>query len=737
MKIAGLVLLVLAPILSFGQIDIPIGTWRTHFSYNSAKRIALAGNQVYVASDRGLFIFDKEDNSITTISKIDGLSEDNVAALAYDELTQQLIIGYNSGNIDVLQKDKIININLVDNSQVIGSKRINHVLVQEGYTFVATDYGLLNVDLQKLEVKEIYRQLGEGAIQIKVNQSAILNDSIYLATEMGVIASNFKNGVNLFDASNWTRYTAIKDKNIAGLASFDDNVVAAIDQNGLFQLKNNWQPIVNLPNASFSFISDSGGLLLYITNEGVFVLATLESPNPTIISDELMVSANQIFSDGKSFWVADETNGLVTNYQNQYQSIMPNGPVSNTTFRLYYAEGNLNTIPGGFTPTGQPSNLNETISLFNNGQWQALNENNVFRDFTDAVFDPATQSYYYTSFGNGLLKIDMDGNKVVFDETNSTLQQTETEPPGINLTSVTSSTEGIWVTNYGASQPLHLYTNNQWQSFSLAISSLLDVVNTNRFLWFVIDPSAGGGILLFDKQTQTTRILNNQNNNGGLPSNIVNSVAVDKDGLVWVGTNAGVAVLQPTSDLINANINAILPIFENRQLLRDQQVTVITIDQGNRKWMGTNNGVWLFDEDINEQLLYFNVDNSPLIANSIKDIAIHNRTGEVFFALPDGVMSYRGTATVARADDEIKIFPNPVPIDFTGTIGISGLAQNVEVKITDARGQLIWQTTSAGGTATWNAMDYTGKRAATGVYFVFAASKDGENSLIGKIAIVN
>ena len=146
----------------------------------------------------------------------------------------------------------------------------------------------------------------------------------------------------------------------------------------------------------------------------------------------------------------------------------------------------------------------------------------------------------------------------------------------------------------------------------------------------------------------------------------------------------------------------------------------------------------LFDEEADRQLLNFNIENSPLPSNEILDIEINEKSGEVFFATPEGIISYRGDASEAsQAHASVKIFPNPVTSDFLGTIGISGLVDNAKLKITDSSGKLIWDTRSEGGTATWNAQDYNGKRATTGVYFVFSASDDGEESFIGKIAVID
>ncbi|NJL13048.1 MAG: T9SS type A sorting domain-containing protein [Microscillaceae bacterium] len=73
---------------------------------------------------------------------------------------------------------------------------------------------------------------------------------------------------------------------------------------------------------------------------------------------------------------------------------------------------------------------------------------------------------------------------------------------------------------------------------------------------------------------------------------------------------------------------------------------------------------------------------------------------------------------------------------FSGLVGISGLAQNANVKITDVSGRLFYETNAQGGTATWDLRDYTGTRARTGVYLVFAANADGSETLVSKIVVV-
>jgi len=169
-------------------------------------------------------------------------------------------------------------------------------------------------------------------------------------------------------------------------------------------------------------------------------------------------------------------------------------------------------------------------------------------------------------------------------------------------------------------------------------------------------------------------------------------------------------------------------------LLIDEQVQVIRVDGGNRKWMGTRNGSWLFDAATDKLLLRFTAGNSPLPDNTIHSIGILGTTGEVFFGTAQGLVSYRADATEAGAEHgTVRIFPNPVRRDFAGTVGISGLVENAEVKITDSAGRLIFRTRANGGTASW-AVD--SENLQSGVYFVFSATQDGEETFVGKIAVI-
>jgi hypothetical protein len=126
-----------------------------------------------------------------------------------------------------------------------------------------------------------------------------------------------------------------------------------------------------------------------------------------------------------------------------------------------------------------------------------------------------------------------------------------------------------------------------------------------------------------------------------------------------------------------------------------------------------------------------------LPSNQIFDISVEEKSGEVFMATAKGMVSYRGSATQAEPlHINVKIFPNPVRPNFNGLLGISGLVNNATVKITDIGGKLVKQIYAEGGTAVWDVNDHRGKRVSTGIYLVLSSSTDGEETFIGKIAVI-
>ena len=121
------------------------------------------------------------------------------------------------------------------------------------------------------------------------------------------------------------------------------------------------------------------------------------------------------------------------------------------------------------------------------------------------------------------------------------------------------------------------------------------------------------------------------------------------------------------------------------------------------------------------------------------DIKVDHATGEVYFATDKGLVSFHSDATIEDEDfSNVTVFPNPVRPDFSGPITIQGLGYQSDVKITDIAGNLVFKTTSNGGTVIWDGKTLQGDRVQSGVYLVWKATATGaKGKNVAKILFIN
>jgi hypothetical protein len=279
------------------------------------------------------------------------------------------------------------------------------------------------------------------------------------------------------------------------------------------------------------------------------------------------------------------------------------------------------------------------------------------------------------------------------------------------------------------------------------------LVDKSDQVWFINsnpDGAAGDGLTDFDSNgtpedptDDNFYHLHAGAGTGNLPDNTVLSLACDKNNNIWVGTANGIGIVNHCSSPYSgsAPCDADRPIVQYDQfagyLFDGNAVTAIAVDGANRKWVGTGDGVWLLSADASKIIYRFTKDNSPMPSNTIMKIAIDDVTGDVYIGTDQGLVSYRSTATEGgTTNNNVIAFPNPVPPGYSGTIAISGLVANADVRITDINGQLVFKTKALGGQAVWSGVDYTGHRPQSGVYLIFVSNNDGTQTFTSKLVFL-
>ena len=374
------------------------------------------------------------------------------------------------------------------------------------------------------------------------------------------------------------------------------------------------------------------------------------------------------------------------------------------------------------------------ISSLNEKGWSNFSQlENIKINYVEAVSIDLIDQSWWMGMGSQLIHYDL--NK-------KTIEQPIPNPPIGAIKSIQQKKDGsIALLKEGFG--VILKENNQWNNYPIqkdfSATNLKKIVLGNNDLSWIIGPKQQG-ILLFQKQNNQAiwRQLNTGKGSGNLPSMEVTAITEDKDGSIWVGTDNGIAIFQCNN--INEACDAYLPIVQsngfNGYLFQKETIHSISIDGANQKWIGTNNGAWLISKDGTEVLQHFTTENSPLPDNTVLSIGIEPTDGDVFFFTKNEIISFKGEATESvKSQSAIKIYPNPIAPNYNGPILIKNLVNNALVKITDINGQLIMQTRALGGQAVWNGRDQYQQKVASGIYLIFVRDDMGNEKAVGKIMI--
>ncbi len=736
--------------------NIPIGTWRFHTSFNNAKTIVQVENKIYCGTEGGLFYLDKDENSINKISKLDGLSDLEINALFYHQPTKSIVIGYKSGNIDVIKNNTIINIpHIINATNITGSKSINAINAHKNTAIIACDFGVVLLNLVKLEIQETWLNIGENGSSLLANDVISIADSVFIASTKGLYASKFDTK-NLMDFNNWKKLPIISTSpNIAvnKLAATNLKLFAVLEGKGVYKKDTAWKLKFNTTQAitALSGFNDktwlfSAGKLGSITNQ--------DSTNQSLTE---VGSVNAIVTDqadNKMLWMADENEGLVkyNTISGEINKYLPNGPLNNLVFNLKAIDDNVFHFSGG--PEDRvttPAFRNGNYSYFTKGEWFGNKRPSELglRDFSSVELNRQNGKFYFASTSDGIIEKNGNDFKAYYEGSCPVVEFTGHRVMDIYYD---SNTEILWFVNisgFSNAPSIRKFNNGNCEGFTypLYVGSTypMQILPDNAGnVWVRGNEKFDAGVFVFNESSLSgglpiyKRLIKGVSV-GNLSDIIVRCMIKDRNGDIWMGTNNGVCVFyNPQSIVSMGTLDATIPIYENRPLLFDQVATCIDVDGGNRKWIGTNNGIYLFNAEGNKVVHYFNTENSPLLSNAIVSVAVNQKTGEVFIGTDKGIVSFREAATKGEDNEpSVLIFPNPVKTNYSGAIGFSGLATDAVVKITDINGRLLYEANANGGTAQWNGRDYNGKKIEPGVYVVLTSKSDGSGTATGKLFVLD
>ncbi len=763
--------------------DLPIGGWRMHLPYKKCKLITGSTSSIWAATDNGLFRLNRADNAIERITKIDGLSDLTITAISYNAVNNILVVGYDNGNVDLVQGKTIVNLPDIKRAQIIGSKAINNVYFVGALAYVSTGFGIVVLDTDRKEVKDTYL-IGPNGNYLPVYDITSDGTTLYAATRSGVYYAPI-NDPYLSNFATWSKFQNMPLSHSNGIYTniifYDNHIIASYEPTyplltyaGGEVYKYNLATLVwdtLWPASAARNLKDiyvSGTMLYMADNYSIYRYNSIADTSPAVyyifdVATNEGISPNQVFVGNNEVWHADARFGLVHMY-NEFsgQSFYPNGPISTNAYWMVQQDEKLLVVPGGHDDAWNNVLNKEGVSTFQAGTWSNFSGADIVQldtcyDLIAAAIDPSDPDHYFLgSWSKGLIEINNGAYVTAWDNSNSTLES-KIEYQGVGIGGMQYDEDNnLWVTNSHAVTALNVYKpNGTWQAFDFTglipigttVSELLITESGQK--WMILP--RGGGLLVFDDKGTLSNTADDSKKrlgftagNGKIPGTEIYCLAEDQDGEIWVGTDKGIGVFYCAENVFSSGgCDAQQILIEQdgyyQILLESQVVTCIAVDGANRKWIGTEGGgVFLMSPDGTTELAHFDASNSPLLSDNITSLSINHKSGEVFIGTSKGIVSYQGDAIEGGLHmGDVYAFPNPVKPDYSGPIAIRGLVKDAKVKITDVNARVIYETTSLGGQAIWDGNNFQGERAATGVYLVFVLNEDGTEKAVTKILLVN
>lgn len=760
----------------FTEAQIGTDEWRIHSENKNAKDVVTMGTSIFAAFDAVLLEYDTEYSETSTWSVSNGLSDIKLSKLGVHPSSGSVFIGYENGNIDQITKGRVINIPGIKLATILGSKQINTIKSKGAFTYFATGFGIVKVNPNKSEIADTYYPGGGSEEIIDIT---FRGDSIFAMTKTRLYAGSLSNPA-LADSSQWILDTKLP------IITSNQFIYKSIEcwNDSIYFLKK-----FTAWGSDTAFVVRPNGPKQIIDLHAFGVLNSLQVVNDHLVlnGDGVHVQFNsdyshyfymQKYSSGESVelnsmiyfkdmnWFADASMGLIRrNIDGSCDKISFVGPARNTFFSLDWNKGVLAVVPGSLI--GNSSTYTQPgLMLFEEEQWSSIEKEktpewqvNRTWDMISVAIDPNDGNKIAVG-GVSLTPLSIIDRSTAsvtdtFGVANSTLEKFSSN--SIFITSMTYDDNGnLWIANGFSNKPLKMLSKEgEWYSFGLgAISSNKPTrkifCDYNGNIWMsIFNVGLVGyqpGSSLTSASDDKTILLNTGDYSGDLPSNVVTAIAMDFDKKLWIGTDSGFGILYNSEGAFDAgagNYNIQRPKIdvngEVDYILGSIYITDIEVDGANRKWIATaNSGIILLSSDGLKVIKHYTIENSPLISNNILDMEIDHNTGEIFIVTDLGLMSYRGDATYEDADySNVKIFPNPARPDFDGLITIQGIRYDSDVKITDVAGNVVYRTTSNGGTATWNGKTLTGDKVASGVYLIWTASNEEKGRFVGKVVVVN
>ncbi|MFH0930884.1 MAG: two-component regulator propeller domain-containing protein, partial [Candidatus Zixiibacteriota bacterium] len=439
---------------------------------------------------------------------------------------------------------------------------------------------------------------------------------------------------------------------------------------------------------------------------------------------------NSVLIDSSgNIWVGTEGSGISVYADSSWTNFEIDGPPGNIFNKIAIEESGKiwcsNWSGGGSSFDGSSwIAFQDTLYfLFHRWPWMA----SVSLDYEGNV--------WFGSWGDGLFKLDSQGNWSRYDSSNSELRPT-TKPFETVVSDIVVDEAGTkWMANWEGVEGRcavalqdtfwisYLSTDPAYRRIK---SNLINSLYTEGGHLWICHRDVGLGFLDYKgtpRYKEDDTIHYYSQTDGYLSGNDVKAVSVDLRENIWVGTNSGLDRYDPYSNRFRGvEIKPLGP-----------QVNCIAVDEMNNKWIGTINGLGVIN-DRDSFVYVFTTTNSKLVDDKVLFIEIDNRRGKAWIGTENGLSSYQYKVPAENLC-QVYPYPNPVVVRAGEEKVTFDVPLETRVRIYTVAGDWVAEAKSGGIGKVWDLRNRAGKLVASGIY-LFLLYDDQRGSCPGKIVVI-
>ena len=264
---------------SFSPARAQVGTWRNYLAYYELQNICAADNYLFVLASNDLYLYNQNDQSITTFDKTNGLSDIQITHIAWNPQAKRLIAVYQNSNIDLIDiSGNVTNISALYSKTMTEDKTVNKITIDGVYAWLHCAFGYVKVNMQRAEIADTYtpkhpeyptnlpdynetKDLSKYKSVVatlipggpKYNhfyESKFLNGKLYTTGGFflsGMNDPNYPGTVQVYDGDDWTIYEdelqkktgyQYRDNNCIDIDPNDEEHVFVGGRCGLYEFRN-------------------------------------------------------------------------------------------------------------------------------------------------------------------------------------------------------------------------------------------------------------------------------------------------------------------------------------------------------------------------------------------------------------------------------------------------------------------------------------------------------------------